>query len=97
LLATAVERVMAVRPSALLRQLSRLLAVWPQFQKAFARLVLLCSWIHHIAHLLNAGTTDEDAPSPLRTCVHDLRHSCPHEDLLNVVADLEKSTAALTP
>jgi hypothetical protein len=88
---------MAVRPSALLRKLSRMLAVLNQFQKEFARLVIRFSWIPHIAHLLNAGTTDEDAPSQLLTFLHGLRHSCPHEDLLNVVAYLEKITAAFTP
>jgi hypothetical protein len=97
LIAASVERVMAVRPSALLRKLSRMLSVLPQFQKEFERLVLLFSWIHHIAHLLNAGTTDEDAQSQLLTFVHGLRQSCPHEDLLNVVAYLEKITEAFTP
>lgn len=97
LIAASVERVMAVRPSALLRKLSRMLSVLHQFQKEFERLVLLFSWIHHIAHLLNAGTTDEDAQSQLLTFVHGLRQSCPHEDLLNVVAYMEKITEAFTP
>jgi hypothetical protein len=74
-----------------------MLAVWPQCQKEFERLVLLCSWRHHLAHLLTAGPTDEDAPSPLLTCVHGLRQGWPHEDLVNVVAFLEKITAACTP
>jgi hypothetical protein len=97
MIAASVERVMVVRPSALLRKLSRMLSVLNQFQKEFERLVILFSWIHHIAHLLNADTTYDDAQSQLLTFLHDLRQSCPHADLLNVGAYLEKITAAFTP
>ena len=56
-LAASVERVMAVRPSALLRKLSRMLSVVKQVQQECERLVSLFSWIPHSAHLLNACTT----------------------------------------
>jgi hypothetical protein len=68
-----------------------------QFQKEFEQLVILFSWIHHIAHLLNAGTNYEDAQSQLLAFIHGLQQSCPHEELLNVVAYLEKSTVTCTP
>jgi hypothetical protein len=97
LIAASVERVMAAHPSALLKRLSRRLAVLHLFQQEFAQLIMLFSWIYHIAHLLNADTSCEEAQSPLLTFVTNLRQSCPYDELLNVVAYVEKITVALTP
>jgi hypothetical protein len=97
LIAASVERVLAAQPSALLNKLLRMLTVVHQFQPAFEQLVLLFSWIHHIAHLLEADPSCEDPQSQLLTCVHHLRQRCPHKDLLSLVAYLEKITVAFTP
>jgi transposase len=86
LMAASVERVMALPPSALLKRLSRMLAVWHRFQEEFAQLVMLFSWIDPIAHLLDAETSCEEAPSPLRTFVTNRRQSCRYDELLHWVA-----------
>jgi hypothetical protein len=59
------ERVMAVQPSALLKKLSRLLSVVNRGQQEFEQRVRLLRWIHHLAHLLAADTTGEDAQAQL--------------------------------
>jgi hypothetical protein len=97
LIAASAERVMVAHPSALLKKLSRMLAVLNLFHKEAEQLVMLFSWIHHIAHLLNAETNCEQAQSQLLTFVSNLRQSCPHDDLLNVVAYIKKITMAFTP
>jgi len=97
LIAASVERVMATHPSALLKRLTRMLAVLHLFQHEFAQLVILFSWMHHIAHLLNAETSCEEAQSQLLKFVTTLRQSCPYDELLNVVAYVEKITVAFTP
>ena len=50
-----------------------------------------------MAHLVTAETSREDAQSPLLMCVTNLRHSCPSDTRLHVVASMEKITVALTP
>ena len=97
LIAASVERVMAIHPSALLKRLSRMLAVLHLFQQEFEQLVMLFSWIDHIAHLLNAETSCEEAQSQLLTFVTNLRQSCPYDELLHLVAYVEKITVAFTP
>ena len=97
LIAASVARVMVAHPSNLLNKLSHMLAVLNLFQKEFEQLVMLFSWIYHIAHLLNAETSSEEAQSPLLMFVTTLRQSCPYDTLLNVVAYIEKITVALTP
>jgi hypothetical protein len=97
LIAASVERVMVVHPSALLKKLSRMLAVLNLFRQEFEQLMMLFSWIYHIAHLLKAQTSYEDAQSQLLTFVRQLQHSCPHEALLSLVAYVEKITVAFTP
>jgi hypothetical protein len=97
LIAASVERVMVVHPSALLKKLSRMLTVLNLFQQKFEQLMILFSWIYHIAHLLKADSSYEDAQSQLLTFVHQLQHSCPHEELLSLVAYVEKITVAFTP
>ena len=67
------------------------------FPKAFAQFVRLCSWIYHMAHLVNAETSREEAQSQLLMCVTNLRQSCPYDTRLHVVAYMEKITVALTP
>jgi hypothetical protein len=97
LIAASVDRVMGAHPSNLLNKLSRMLAVLNLFQKEFEQLGMLFSWIYHIAHLLHAETSSEEAQSQLLTYVSTLRHSCPYDTLLNVVAYIEKITVAFTP
>jgi hypothetical protein len=97
LIAASVERVMATHPSALLKRLSRMLTVLHLFQQEFEQLVMLFSWIYHIAHLLNAETTSEAAQSQLLKYVANLRPSCQYDTLLNVVAYIEKITVAFIP
>jgi hypothetical protein len=97
LIAASVERVMVAHPSALLKRLSRMLAVLHLFPREFAQLVSLFSWIHQIAHLLEAKTSCEQAQSQLLTCVNDLQHSCPHAELLDLVTYVQKITVAFTP
>ena len=97
LIAASVERVMVVHPSALLKKLSRMLAVLNLFQKEFEQLGMLFSWIYHIAHLLNAETSCEDAQSQLLTFVTNLRQSCPHEALLNWLPTLRRLLWHLHP
>jgi hypothetical protein len=94
--AASVERVMVAHPSHLVNTLSRRLAVLNLFQKAFEQFVLLFSWIYHIAHLLNAETSSEEAQSPLLKYVTNLRQSCPYDARLNVVAYLEKKHVRLS-
>ena len=72
LIAASVERVMVVHPSALLKKLSRMLAVLNLFQQEFEQLRMLFSWIYHIAHLLKAQTSYEEAQSQLLTFVRQL-------------------------
>lgn len=74
-----------------------MLSVLNLFQKEVAQFVMLFSWIHQIAHLLNAETSGEQAPSPLLTGVHHLQQRCSYEELVNVATDIEKITLALTP
>ena len=97
LIAASVERVMVAHPSALLKRLSRMLAVLHLFQREFEQFVILFSWIHHIAHLLEAKTSCEQAQSQLLTLVNDLQHSCPHTELLDLVTYGQKITVAFTP
>jgi len=97
LIAASVERVMAVHPSGLLKKLSRMLSVVNRFQQVYEQLVLLFSWIHHIAHLLAADTTGEDAQAQLLAFVQGLKRSCPDSELLSLVAYVEKITLAFTP
>jgi hypothetical protein len=97
LMMASVERVMGAPPSAWLNKLSRRLAVLHLFQQEFEPLVILFSWIHHMAHLLNAETSREQAPSRLLTFVHHLQQSCSQDRLLSLVAYVEKITRALTP
>jgi hypothetical protein len=51
LIAASVERVMVAPSSALMKKLSRMLAVLNLFQKEFEQLVMLFSWIDHINDL----------------------------------------------
>jgi hypothetical protein len=97
LIVASVERVMGAHPSALLKKLLRMLAVLHLFQQEFEQLVILFSWIHHIAHLLKAETSREQAQSRLLTFVHHLQQSCSHDGLLSLVAYVEKITIAFTP
>jgi hypothetical protein len=97
LIAASVERVRAAHPSALLKRLSRMLAVLHVFQKEFEQLVILFSWIHQIAHLLKAQTSCEEAQSQLLTFVYELKHSSLPTDLLHVVTYVEKITVAFAP
>jgi hypothetical protein len=97
LIAASVERVMAAHPSALLKRLSRMLAVLTMFQKEFEQLVVLFSWIHQIAHLLKVETSCEEAPAQLVTFVHELKESGLPTELLSVVTYVEKITVAFAP
>jgi hypothetical protein len=97
LMAASVERVRAVYPSALLTRRSRMLAVLNVFQQAFAQLVILCSWIPQMAHLLTAHTSSEEAQSQLVTCVHELTQRSLPTDWWSVVTDVEKITVAFAP
>ena len=51
LIAASVERVMVAPSSALMKKLSRMLAVLNLFQKEFEQLVMVFSWIDHINDL----------------------------------------------
>lgn len=84
-------------PLALLKRLSRMLAVLNVFQKACEQLVIRFNWIHQIAHLLKAQTSCEEAQSQLLTCVSELQHSGLPTALLPVVTYLEKITVAFAP
>lgn len=75
LIAASVARVMVVHPSALLKNLSRMLSVLNVFQKDYEQLVILFSWVYQIAHLLKAHTSCEEAQAHLLTVVHELQHS----------------------
>jgi hypothetical protein len=97
LMAASVERGMAAHPSALLKRLSRMLAVLNMFQKEFAQLVILFSWIHQIAHLLKVQTSCEEAQSQLLTCGHELQENGLPTELLSVVTYVEKITVAFAP
>jgi hypothetical protein len=97
LMAASGERVMVAHPSAVLKRLSRMLAVLPLCQREFEQFVILCSWIHQIAHLFEATTSGAQAQAPLLTCVHDLQHSCPPTELLDLVTDVHQITVAVTP
>jgi hypothetical protein len=97
LMMASVERVMGAHPSALLKKLSRMLAVLHLFPQEFEPRVILFSWIHHMAHLLNAETSREQAQSRLLTLVHHLQQSCSQDRLLSLVAYVEKITLAFTP
>jgi hypothetical protein len=97
LIAASVERVMAAHPSALLKRLSRMLAVLNMFQKEFEPLVILFSWIHQITHLLKVETSCEEAQSQLLTFVHELKESGLPTALLRVVTYVEKITVAFAP
>jgi hypothetical protein len=97
LIAASVERVMAAHPSALLKRLSRMLAVLNMFQKEFEQLVILFSWIHQITHLLKVETSCEEAQSQLLTFVHELKESGLPTALLRVVTYVEKITVAFAP
>jgi hypothetical protein len=97
LMAASGERVMVVHPSALLKKLSRMRTVLNLFQQKFEQLMILFSGMYHIAHLLKTDRSYEDAQSHLLTCVHQLQHRCPHEELLSLVAYVEKMTVAFTP
>jgi hypothetical protein len=67
------------------------------FQQKFEQLMRLFSGIYHIAHLVKADSSYEDTQSQLLTFVHQLQHRCPHEELLSLVAYVEKMTVASTP
>jgi hypothetical protein len=97
LIAASVERVRAAHPSALLKKLSRMLAVLNIFQKEFEPLVMLFSWIHQIAHLLQTQTNCEEAQSQLLAFVQELKQSCLPTELLSVVTYVEKITVAFAP
>jgi hypothetical protein len=97
LIAASVERVRAVYPSALLKRLSRMLAVLNVFQQEFEQLVILFSWIHQIAHLLKAQTSCEEAQSQLLTFVHELKQRSLPTDLWSLVTYVEKITVAFAP
>jgi hypothetical protein len=74
-----------------------MLAVWHLCQPECAPLVILFSWIHHLAPLVKAETRREQAQSRLLTVVHPLQHSCSHDGLLSLVAYVEEITLAWTP
>jgi hypothetical protein len=97
LIAASVERVMAAHPSALLKRLWRMLAVLSAFQQEFEQLEILFHWIHYIAHLLKSETGGEEAQAEVVAFVHGLQQSCPHAELLSLVAYVEKITLAFIP
>src|SRR6266481_7614930 len=97
LIVASVERVMAVHPSALLKRLSRMRSVLNVFQQEFEQLVIRFSWIHQIAHRLNAQTSGEEAQSHLLTFVHELKQRGLPTDLWSVVTYVEKITVAFAP
>ena len=74
-----------------------MLAISNLFHKEFEQLVMLFRWMYHIAHLLNAETSSEEAQSQLLTYVTNLRQGCSYDTLLNVVAYIEQSPVAFTP
>jgi hypothetical protein len=74
-----------------------MLCVLHRFQQEFEQLVMLFSWIYHIAYLLDAETSCEEAQSQLLTFVTNLRPSCRYDELLPLVAYVEKITMAFTP
>jgi hypothetical protein len=96
LMAASVERVMGAHSSALMKQLSRKLAVVNLCQKEGAPFVMLCRWIDHMAPLLNAEASSEHAPAPLWTCVVPLRPRSPQGHLWALVTYVEKITVAVT-
>ena len=96
-MAAAVERGLAIPPSALRPRRSRRRAGWPRVQQACEPLVMLCRWIAPRAHLLDADTRGEAAPSPVLTFVTTLRPSGREDERVPVGADVEKITMALTP
>jgi hypothetical protein len=97
LIAASVERVMAAPPSALLKRLWRMLAVWSACQQEFAPLEILLPWIHQSAHLLKSETGGEEGHAAVVAFVHGWQQSCPHAALLSVVASVEKITLAFIP
>jgi hypothetical protein len=74
-----------------------MLAVLHRFPQEFEPLVMRCSGIYHSAHLLDADTRCEEAPSPRLTCVTNLRPSCRYAALWPLGAYVEKITMAFTP
>jgi hypothetical protein len=96
-MAASVERVMAAHPAALLKRLSRMRAVWHVCHKEVEQFVILCRWIHQIAHLWKAEPSCEEAQSPRLTCGHALQHSGLPTELWRVVTYMEKITSACAP
>ena len=97
LIAASVERVRAAHPSALLKKLSRMLAVLNVFQKEFEPLVMLFSWIHQITPLLQTPTNGEEAESQLVAFVQELKQSCLLTEMMSFVIYMEKITVAFAP
>jgi hypothetical protein len=97
LIAASVERLKAIHPSALLKKLSRLLSVLNIFQKEYTQLVMLFSWIHQIAHLLQPPTTSEEAESQLVAFVQELKQSGLLTEMMSFVIHMEKITVAFAP
>lgn len=97
LIAASGERLKAIHPSALLKKLSRMLSVLNVFQKEFAQLILLFSWIHQITQLLQPLTNSEEAESQLVAFVEELTQSCLPTEMMSLVIYMEKITVAFVP
>jgi exonuclease V gamma subunit len=97
LIAASVERLKAIHPAALLTKLSRMLSILNVFQKEFAQLVLLFSWIHQIAQLLQPLTNSEEAESQLVAFVEELKQSGLPTEMMSLVIYMEKITIAFAP
>lgn len=97
LIAASVERVKTIQPSAMLKKLSRMLAVLNVFQKEYEKLVMLFSWIYQIAHLLEVKTSYEEARSQLLACLQEIKQHGIAPEMNSITAYLEKITVAFAP
>ena len=97
LIAASGERVKAAHPSALLKRLSRLRSVVNLFPTAYEQFVMVCSWIHQIAHLFHVQTRCEEAQAQRLGFLQKLQHSSLPTELCSVVTYVEKITVAFAP
>jgi hypothetical protein len=92
----SLDRSLAQRSSTKLQRLRTILCAITTRTKEYARLVVAWSWIHHIAHLLDAGATRAEAEAHLRQYATALPRKA-DESLSEIAAHIEKLTTAFAP
>jgi hypothetical protein len=92
----SLERAITRRASAKLQRLRTLLLCLSGMMREYARLVIAWSWIHHLAQLLDQGSTRAEAEAQLGEYVANLPHG--KDAALNeIAAHLAKLTRAFLP